>query len=219
MKGKIIYEVKRHLSDATAIMTIANPVYSFIETQFAGMSDPVSIKSRILNTGLVYGGLASLAKLRDASLKLFGLDKNSRNLSRLIHDIAFAGTFVLGIKPVVYLVSGETDWKKIAIGTGGGMLATGLTSGAVGYLMDTYREIFGLKEEQRMHEILRRQKPRVKKAVVAGLVALSLAVTTSVYTFLPNKNQENYQQPQQLIMKQSPERIQQPGILEQISED
>ncbi|MFH1591740.1 MAG: hypothetical protein ABIB47_00020, partial [Candidatus Woesearchaeota archaeon] len=130
---KLGYEFKRHLSDSTAIVTFFNPLSATLETAVAGMSDMVSLKSRAIAAMLTYGGLANLTKVRDWSKNLFRIGKESSEKTKYLHDALFAGGCVLTIRPMIYLASGETDWKKIAIGTAG---ITGLNlalGGPAGY--------------------------------------------------------------------------------------
>jgi len=183
MNEKFGYEVKRHLSDATSIATFMNPLYAGLETCVIGMSDPVSIKSRLINLGLLYGGLASLTKIRDYSKKLFGITKSSREIAKGIHDVLFVGAFVLGIKPMVYLAAGEGDWKKIVLGTLGGVVVAGGLAWPLGRFVDGYRELFGIEETGGLPEIIKKRSSKTKKTLAALITGAAAAATMAVYAF------------------------------------
>jgi len=182
-REKLKHELRRHFSDSTAIMTLANPLYAGVETLAVGMSDRVSLNSRLMNTGLVYAGLGSLTKLRDFSKRLFGISEKSREIVKGMHDVVFAGTLIVGIKPLVYLASGEDDWKKIALATGLSVLTGGAVAYPMGYLVDSYRDLTGVEESNRLPELVKRQSPRVKKTLAALLTAGSVGAAGLVYAF------------------------------------
>jgi hypothetical protein len=180
-KEKLKYEVKRHLSDSTAIVTMTNPIYACLETMVIGMSNGVSINSRMINTGLVYTGLGSLTKLRDFTKKIFGIGRESKEYVKGLHDVLFAGTFIVGIKPLVYLASGETDWKKIALATGLSVLVGGAVAYPMGYLVDSYRDLTGIEKSGRLPNAIEGQSPKVKKTLAALLTAGSVGAAGLVY--------------------------------------
>ena len=180
-KEKAVHEVKRHLSDSTAIATMANPIYACLETMVVGMTDEVSMNSRLINTGTVYAGLGSLTKLRDYSKRRFNITKKSKEQVKGIHDIIFAGIFIVGIKPVVYLASGETDWKKIAIATGFGVLTGIVAAYPTGLFVDAYRDLTGVEESGRLPKVIERQSQKVKKTLAALLAASSVGAVWLVY--------------------------------------
>jgi hypothetical protein len=92
---KIKHELRRHFTDAFAISTAYNPIQAIVETLGAKMSDAVSINSRLINAGLLFGGLASLSKLRDFSMRKFGIKEKTLKRYKVLHDALFAVPFVL----------------------------------------------------------------------------------------------------------------------------
>lgn len=187
------YHLKKHLSDSTALVSFFTPLYAAIETIGAGMSNTVSIGSRVLNAALAYGGLASLTRLRDYSKKKFGITKESKEWLKYIHDMAFSGTFALALRPTIYLLAGETDWKKIAIGTAYSLGLSALLAGPMLKFVDTYRDLTGVEESERTPELIKRQKPSIKKWLAAAFVVGSLAVTGLVYSLNNRIKPEHYQ--------------------------
>jgi len=182
-KELLKHELKRHVSDSSAIVTLANPVYAGLETMVADMSDKVSINSRLINMCLVYAGLGSLTKIRDFSKKVFKVGKESKEYVKGLHDIVFAGIFIVGLKPLVYLASGEAEWKKIVLATGLSVLAGAAIAYPAGYLVDSYRELTGVEEYGRLPDIIKRQDPRFKKTLAALLTAGSVGAAALIYAF------------------------------------
>jgi len=186
LKDKINYEIKRHFSDSTAINTVFFPLYSFLETFVVGMSNAISFNSRLMNAGLVYAGLGSFTKIRDFSKeKLFNIKKNTKEIFKYAHDGLFAATMILGIKPIIYLASGETDWRKIALGTLGSVGLGSILAGPICHLVDIYRDLTGVKESERTPYILQSQSPRIKKTIAAAALATSLALGGLIYYINP----------------------------------
>ena len=78
-------EIKRHLADSTALMCTFPLVKTAIETQLLGIEDDKALKTRLISTALVYGGLGSLTKLRDASKEFFGFNDKRKNYITIFH--------------------------------------------------------------------------------------------------------------------------------------
>ncbi len=182
-KDSLVYEVKRHLSDSTAIVTMANPIYAGIETLVVGMSNDVSIDSRLINTGLTFAGLGSVTKIRDYSKRVFKIGKESKEYIKGLHDIVFASAFIVGIKPMVYVLSGETDWKKIALATGISVLSGMAMAYPMGYLVDSYRQLTGVEDTGRLPQFIEKQSSATKKTLAAMLTTGSVIVAGAIYTF------------------------------------
>jgi len=178
---KVKYELRRHFSDATAMNTFFTPIYAVMETQIAGMSNAVSINSRLFTAGVAYAGLASLTKLRDASKKFFGITRKTREFVKYAHDIGFAIGLVSVVKPSIYLLSGETDWRKIAIGTGFGLALNAFAAGPALHFFDVHRDLMGVEKSERMPGFLRKKSGKVKKLVAAGLLAASVGISGTYY--------------------------------------
>jgi len=194
LKDKIKYEIKRHFSDSTAITTMFFPLYSFYETFVVGMSNAISFNSRLMNTGLIYAGLGSFTKLRDFSKeKLFKIKKNTREIFKYTHDGLFAATCILGLKPIIYLASGETNGWKILFGTLGSVGLGSILAGPACHLVDICRDLTGVKESERTPYILQAQPPKIKKTVAAVALATSLALGGLVYYINPTPEGRGYE--------------------------
>lgn len=197
--GKIIEKIKneihRNTSDATALVTVYTPLNVVIETFAAGMTDEVSLKTRLGMVGLCYAGLASVMKLRDASKNYFGITKKSSELIKYVHDMAWGLVIVLGVRSLVYLASGEDDWKKIGISIGISVPVGGLLSGPGMHLVDIYRDFTGWKESERVPKLLQNRSRGVRGGIMGGLAAASIGLTGLVYGWTPDKWGNNYDAP------------------------
>lgn len=176
-------EVKRHLVDSTAIATFVNPIYASLETIMAGMTDDVSLRSRLYNTAITYGFLGSVTKIRDSSKKFFKITQESKEHQKALHDILFAGIFVVGIKPMTYFIAGETDWKKIAVATGLSVVAGGALAYPLGYFLDSYREVFNIEKTNRLPKYIKNKSDKIQKTLVGLMGAASVGGVALVYTF------------------------------------
>jgi hypothetical protein len=68
--------------------------------------------------------------------------------------------------------------------------------GPIGYAIDTFRDLAGLKEMERNSypDFIRRQGPKAKIGIASLLTAATIAITTGIYYLTPNKmEKENIQ--------------------------
>jgi len=189
-----------HLVDSTALLAESTPIFAAFETGLAGMSDEISMNARLFATGLTYlGGMGiAYSKGRDFYRKNFKITDKTRERVQSLNDAAYTGLFNLAVAPAIYLASGARDPKEIAIGTASA-IALGLVNGApMGYAVDVFRDLTGLKDCERPSypNLLKRQSSKTKKGLVALLVAGAIAATAGIYALNPNKSEApNYQQP------------------------
>jgi len=189
----IINNLKYHVVDSTALLAESTPIFAAFETGLAGMSDEISINARLFSAGLIYfGGMGyAYAKGRDLSRKLFKIKDTTREKIQGFHDAVYSGAFSLAVAPVIYFASGARDPKEIAIGTAGA-IALGLVNGApMGYAVDLFRDLTGLKKCERPSypNSLKRQNSKTKKTLAALFTAGAIALTFGVYALTPDKNQ------------------------------
>lgn len=186
---KVFDNLKYHVVDSTALLASSHPIFSTIDTMVAGMSDDVSINARLCITGLTYAGLGwVVGRGRDLSRKLFNITNKTRERTQQIHDSLYLATINLPLGVGLYVAAGETDIKKIAIGTGMGMLFGAFMGPWVGYAIDSFRDLTGLDECQRRlyPNFIRNLKPRVKKELAVALTVASVGLMSMVYALTPN---------------------------------
>ena len=183
--------LKSHIVDSTAILASTNPLFAGLETMLLGMSDEVSLNARLLATGLTYGGFGFLiSKGRDLYRKLMNVNENTKESTQKFHDALYMGLFQLGIAPAFYYVAGARDLNQII---GGTLTATafGLSSGAlVGYAIDSYRNLTGIKESPRIPETIKNKSSKFKLVLAAAITAASIVLNAGVYQLTPDKKQE-----------------------------
>lgn len=194
-KERIKYEIAENFADATTMITLTMPINTGIELFGANMTNQVSLNSRAYNLAVTYGGLTRLLKLRDYTKKKFNMDEKS-SLARCAHDMAYGLTLGPLVKAGIYLAAGETDWKKIGIGVAGTMGIAGALAIPLGWMIDVGRDLWNVKESPRTPKYFKNKSKGFKKAVAAGVFALSISVTAGMYTanhFRERSMQENYQ--------------------------
>ena len=190
----ILEKVKRgvrfHLVDSTALLAESTPVLAAFETGIAGMSVHVSLNARMLAAGLTYfGGTGYIyAKGRDLSRRVFRIQDDTKESRQHFHDSAYLGGFNLIFAPLLYLASGARDAKAIAIGTTTAVAFGLVNGGPMGYVVDVFRDLFGLKECHRSSypKCLKTQNPTVKMGLFALFTVVAMATTWFVY-FLRNR--------------------------------
>ncbi|MFH1591741.1 MAG: L-alanine exporter AlaE [Candidatus Woesearchaeota archaeon] len=181
--------LKYHVVDTTALLTSTNPIYSASEVWIAGMSDQVSIDSRLTVAGISYAGMGfAFARGRDLSRRIFKITGETKEKIQVFHDMAFTSAFNLAIAPLIYLSMGA-DLKQAAIG---GLSAAVLSIGMgpiMGYSIDVGRDLTGLGncERRTYPDLVRRRNPKVKKGLAALLVAASIGLIAGIYSLTPDK--------------------------------
>ncbi|KKR01798.1 MAG: hypothetical protein UT26_C0032G0007 [Microgenomates group bacterium GW2011_GWC1_39_12] len=193
--------INNHLVDSTAILTESTPLFAAFETLAVGMSPEVSMNTRMIAAGSAYAGLGYIyGKGRDISRRLFRVtDKTSERYQHL-HDSLYSGAFNLVLAPTIYFFAGEKDISKIAVGTACAIGLGSVNGGPIGYSIDLFRDLTGIKKSERIPKILRRQNSKVKKSLVALLVGGAIATTTGIYGLTADKKRD-YQEPIAIVEK------------------
>lgn len=201
--GKKIMEWgKYHMVDTTAAISLTNPVYGFLETQFYGMSHETSLRARAMITGIAYGGMGFIySKGRDLSRKIFDITEETRTRVQNVHDALYTMGFSAALSSIIYTSAGTRNWKETATGILAN-LAMALPMGVcAGYAIDTARDLTGLKESRRVPRFLRNQSPKVKKTIAAGLIGASLGLMGLIYSSTPDQPSMQQSSPQQIEQK------------------
>lgn len=183
---KVARGLRFHLVDATALLAESTPVLAAFEIGIAGMSVHVSLNARIFAAGLTYfGGTGYIyARGRDLSRKIFRIHDHTKEKIQHFHDSAYLGAFNLVFAPLLYLASGARNFKEISIGTATAV-AFGLANGGpMGYVIDMFRDLMGLKECQRSSypDFLKTQSPTVKKVLFVSFTLVAVVLTWFIYS-------------------------------------
>lgn len=190
--------LKLHVADSTAVLTILTPVASFIDTYFAGMSNEEAIKARFLVGGLTLFGFGSvisrsgeiyrksknffsskLLKLPDLSSYSINKPMNNELKERknyfLGDAIRLAGVSLLA-SPLLYLNFGVTDIKEIVAGT----LATAALSPVILGMTNVTRNVAGLKTSYPIN-YFKNLNSRARIGLVASIGTIASFLTYGSY--------------------------------------
>lgn len=187
-----VNNLKYHIVDSTALLASSHPIFSAFETMVVGMSDDVSINAKVYLTGLTYAGLGYItSRGRDLSRRLFNITDKTKERIQSLHDSAYLAAINLPLGIGLYTLAGETDIKKITIGTGIGMTFGAFMGPWVGYAIDSYRDLTGLKTcERRVYpNIIRNLRPRTKKCLAVVLTAASIGAMGLIYSLTPDNSE------------------------------
>ena len=180
----------KHIADSTALLVPATPVFAAQEIFLAGMSTEVSLKSKLIIAGVTYlGGGAVVSLGRDLFKKLFGINSKSSEKAQNTNDLIYFAALNIPSNLLLYYLSGERDGWKLAAGT---LLSSGLAAllgPVVGYTMDAYNDIFGIKtcERQGYTRYIKNRRPFTKVGLAALSVTASVAFTYGIYTHATDK--------------------------------
>lgn len=197
--GKLKEGLEYHLVDSTAAISVTTPLFAALETSIIGMSDEVSLNARLIAAGVTYGGLGFLIpKGRDLWRSYFNITDETKERKQQLHDTAYLMAINLPIAPSFYLVAGARDQIEITIGTLFALGFAATAGGPLGYTIDAFRDLAGIKPSKRLPEIIRGQTSKVKKALGVATVAGLLGLTAGIYAITPDKEEKaaEYLQPQ-----------------------
>lgn len=184
MVSQIKQALKQHLVDSTAIVVENAPLFAAQELFFAGMSDAVSLHARVYGALSVYLGVGFVYSYgRDFCKEKLGIEQKSEFVKTL-HDAVYTSTFAGAYSLPLYILSGSTDPKEIALATIGGGLIGFVNGAPQGYMLDVCRDLAGIKECTRSSYpvSLRKKSLAAKKVLALGLIGLSLATLTAMYS-------------------------------------
>ena len=123
------------------------------------------------------------------------------------HDRIYAGVFNLVASPILYNSGGETNWKKIAIGTGMTIfIGTTISGPLLGYSFETNREFLNIEPSKRLPASIKNLPRSIKIASVALAPFVSYALMQGIYAVTPSwdKKQEKKINPNIAITNQVP---------------
>ncbi len=165
------YALDRFL-EATPLVALCTPIYGAIETFVNNWPYEQSLGTRIKGATVTYlGGM------------LFGtLNKESKKSNEALT----AGLSGLVLTPPFYYLCGARDWKDMVVPT---LAATaiGLIGGKpMRWCMDSFRELTGRGNSERLPHVIRSQSPKVKRSLAGALVTGSLASLATMYAFSSN---------------------------------
>jgi hypothetical protein len=154
------------------------------------MSNDVSINSRIYISGLTYAGLGFvISKLRDYSKKKINITKETKERTQQIHDSLFMTAINLPLALSLYTIAGETDIKKLAIGTATGMVLGSVMGPVAGYGIDVTRDLLGIDECKRSSypKRIKELSSKMKKGLCLASIVTSIGVMAIVYNYSTNE--------------------------------
>jgi hypothetical protein len=193
VKDKIKEGFKGHLADSTGLLFSTHPAYCFFETFVAKMSNEVSINSRLYISGLTYAGLGFvISKLRDYSKKKFKITKETKEKTQQIHDSLFMASINLPLALSLYTIAGESDVKKLVIGTATGMVLGTVMGPVAGYGIDVTRDLLGIKECDRSSypKRIKELSSKVKKGLCLASIVASIGAMAVVYNYSSSEEGE-----------------------------
>jgi hypothetical protein len=191
MDLKRLYNIgKTHVVDTTAMLASTNPIFAFFENVALGMSDEVSTKARLAAATLAYTGLATaVTRGRDLSQKLFKITPESSERKQYVHDTGFLIVLNAIIAPVMYKVAGA-EGSEILKGTGAAMGLSFVNGYIIGYAIDAFRDLTGIKKSSRIPKKIQNLSSRAKLGLAGLSLAALVGINAGVYELTPDKVEE-----------------------------
>lgn len=185
--GNIYEKVRNHIVDTTAILVASNPIFTISENVISGMSDKLSLANRINGSALFYLGAGYVfAKGRDFYYDLLKIDKDSK--LKGFHDAVW-GTIYGALFNGAVTATNVQSLDEIVVGAVSGALTGGIAGAPSGYAIDAFRDLTDVNPSERLPKKIRNLPSKIKKGIVAGVIAASIGLTGGIYKATP----ENYQ--------------------------
>lgn len=195
-----------HFVDTTSLIVSTFPPFAAMEVGLMGMSDKVSIDSRLAVVGVSYLGLSSAySRGRDVSRKFFKINKETKEKIQSLHDVAYTFAFNFSVMPIFYSFGGA-DLKQAIMGGFSAATLGAILGPLMGYSVDVGRDLSGLENSDRSSypEIIKKQRPSIKKGLAGLLVAGSFAAMAGIYGLTnddPKTEVKNKQSIEQTVFK------------------
>ncbi len=174
--------LKLHLADSTTAVAIFTPISAFVEKYILSMDNYDSFLARASVITLMYSGVGTLiSRAGEIDRRWFKLEPKSKE-KIFSHDIFKIAKYSFLLTFPFYLFLGCKDLKEVCIGA-----AVSSVSAISALIMsDVTRSSFGL-DIQYSKNIINKLKPKAKKGLVTLIAVASIASTTGVYKFNPDK--------------------------------
>ena len=189
--------LRRHLTDSVAYAVVSTPLGALSETVLSdlvlkGVSDEVSVRSRLIVAGLYFVGFGgALGYIRDVSKRTFHITETTKERYHQLYGMAYLASLAVIFNPLIYLGAGSRDFKEIATATGLAMGVSFIHGGWSDYAVSLFRDLTGYEPSVRVPERLSRARGGVKVAVAGALVAASIGLTGLVYKLTPDTEQSS----------------------------
>ncbi len=205
--------LKNHISDSLALLTVTIPPFTLFEVGGKDIIKPIVSNTRLENIVNDYviplSDMASLSAKGSALICTFaGLSKayswlRDKGMHALkiesektkgLYDIIFPIPFNLVALPGMYYAAGVRDIRELATATFFGTAIGTLCGWPMGYMIDAYKDCFGLKENERLSypSLLKKQKPFTKRLAAIGAMAASIAIVAGIYYSTPDTSISDY---------------------------
>ena len=186
--ARIIKRLEDYVTTNIALNTESQPFFALYEVFVVGMSNEISQNSRLMGFVLGFAGLSEVYKRgRELFKKVLRISDKTSELAHIIYDASYCGLFSLAFLPPIYYAAGSRDLNEIAAGTGCGIMLGVINGAPAGYALDVFKDLTGLEECKRRSypEFIKKQNPKIKKVIAAGLVALSIGAMSLIYLLNP----------------------------------
>jgi hypothetical protein len=181
MKQKIT--LKSHLVVSAAQLLPAYPLLSAADRFIVETPPGQSLSARLLSTGITLLGTGTLYDtLREKSLDFCGLEEETSSpIAVGAHDACFnALAYTVGTIPL-YLVSGVTEPRQLALAASGTALFGFVSGPVIGATTDILKDWCGIEPCERLPKVIRNRSSWQKWGLAGLLAAGSLSLTAASY--------------------------------------
>ncbi|HME86929.1 MAG TPA: hypothetical protein VKE88_00790, partial [Candidatus Nanoarchaeia archaeon] len=177
---------KQNLVDTIAMAAASTPFFALSESMTRG--DAQSIEDRVLSLGislLINPAILGVRKFGSTKMEL----QDKKDWKQTFFDSMYLGVITAaGSLPLYFKNSDQTLTDNLVATVGAGLIG-GISGPFVGYFRDTFSDMWGLEECNRLlyPSFVKNKSQPMKRLISAGLVAASLAVCAGIYKATPDK--------------------------------
>ncbi len=172
----------KYVAENTAIVSFITPVFAGLETILIGMDNNDSIRARVIGIAAVYLGIGTLySRGRDKFREKFNVNSGDSESKIQFYDTLYGFVFNLAVAPTFYYLAGCRDLKEILMGSATGITIGVTTAAAIGYAIETYKDLIGVETSKRLPNFISKLNAREKVFLATLLTTGSLAATCEIY--------------------------------------
>ncbi len=174
----IISRVEKQMVDATALVVASQPVYAFFELYVGHVPPDTSFGSRLWAIGTTYAGVGLLVSMcREWWKSRARIAPGSSEKRKLIHDMGYKAVFNVLTQPITYVGVGlfteGMSVEKIVSGTVATTVVAFLSGGYECYVLDAFRELWGVNAPERLPMCVQNMTSAQKKGIALVFSAVS----------------------------------------------
>lgn len=177
-------EFKHYIVDSIGNLVVGNIFYGVMERVFLGFAPDLFLKSRVTASALVFLGIGYIyGRGRDIFYRLmdkYHLLGTIKKPNIGVRDIVFGFIFSFFFNILIYTISGA-NFIELVKGTIVGTIVGLFVGVPMGYSIDLFRDLLGVKKSQRIPVFIENLSLYLKYIFAFVLILVSIGILAILY--------------------------------------